>query len=64
MRIVTRRQCPNCGANWYSANTDPLWVCDNCGGYITEKDEKPLNFSEGMNENADTYKLYRQEQGL
>jgi ribosomal protein L37AE/L43A len=55
---MIRRQCPNCKTNWYSANTDPLWVCDNCGGYITEKDERPL---EGRENDADTGQFCGQE---
>lgn len=46
---MVRRECPECGSNWYSADTKP-WICSKCKTVLDERHEKPLN--EGREENA------------
>ena len=43
---MIKRQCPNCGENWYSANTAP-WVCDECGTLLDDRHSKPLEGVDG-----------------
>ncbi len=40
---MTRRRCPKCGQDWYSAQSRGPWTCDNCGAEIREGNELPLN---------------------
>ena len=30
-RLMTSRKCPNRGAEWYSADTFMVWICEKCG---------------------------------
>ena len=38
-RPMTSRKCPNCGAEWYSADTITTWICDDCGAEMPVPDE-------------------------
>jgi len=38
---MIRRQCPNCGKDWYSAVTSP-WKCEGCGAELDDRHNKPL----------------------
>ena len=38
---MIRRQCPNCGTGWYSANTID-WECPECGTVLTAEHDLPL----------------------
>ena len=31
---MVKRVCDICGAEWYSADTFTVWICDNCGAEI------------------------------
>lgn len=31
---MVSRTCPSCGATWYSADTEGVWKCPECGGEI------------------------------
>lgn len=31
---MVKRECPKCGAEWYSAAAESIWICDNCGAEI------------------------------
>lgn len=35
------RKCPNCGSEWYSADTRP-WPCEKCFTMLTAEHEIPL----------------------
>ena len=39
---MTRRRCPKCGQDWYSAKSQGSWTCEKCGAIIREKDELPI----------------------
>ena len=28
---MVKRICKKCGAEWYSAAAESIWICDNCG---------------------------------
>lgn len=56
---MIRRQCPNCGKDWYSAVTSP-WKCEGCGARLDDRYNKPL--LEGRDENAGSIKVRREEQ--
>ncbi len=45
---MTRRKCPKCDQDWYSAVSSGSWICENCGAEIREENELPL--SEGREE--------------
>jgi transcription initiation factor TFIIIB Brf1 subunit/transcription initiation factor TFIIB len=38
---MIRRQCPQCGKDWYSADTGK-WVCETCGTVLDDKHKRPL----------------------
>ena len=38
---MIRRQCPNCGTDWFSSETKE-WVCHNCGTVLDDKHKRPL----------------------
>lgn len=38
---MIRRQCPQCGKDWYSAVTSP-WKCGGCGAELDDRHNKPL----------------------
>ena len=31
---MVKRECPKCGAEWYSADTFTVWICDVCGAEV------------------------------
>ena len=31
---MVKRICKKCGAEWYSAAAESIWICDNCGAEI------------------------------
>lgn len=39
---MTRRKCPECGAEWYSAQSRGSWTCEKCAATIREEDELPV----------------------
>ena len=56
---MIRRQCPGCGASWYSAVEGP-WICGKCGAELDDRHNKPL--LERRDENAGSIKVRREEQ--
>jgi tRNA(Ile2) C34 agmatinyltransferase TiaS len=52
---MIRRQCPQCGASWYSAAGGP-WKCEKCGTMLNDRHNKPL--MEGRNENVGGIKVH------
>jgi ribosomal protein L37AE/L43A len=56
---MIRRQCPGCGASWYSAVEGP-WECEGCGAELDDRHQKPL-LEERRGENAGSIELHRQE---
>jgi tRNA(Ile2) C34 agmatinyltransferase TiaS len=39
---MIRRQCPNCGKDWYSAVTKP-WKCEGCGYMLDDRHNRELD---------------------
>jgi len=54
---MIRRQCPNCGKDWYSAYTGS-WKCPECGRELDDSN----NVEERRDENAGSIKVRREEQ--
>jgi len=41
---MMKRKCPECGATWYSANSEAkFWRCDDCGAKINIDRQEPAN---------------------
>ncbi len=36
---MTKRTCPKCSTNWYSADTATTWKCTKCGAKIKPEGE-------------------------
>jgi len=43
---MIRRQCPECGKDWYSADT-AQWICQDCGMVLDDKHKRPLERGDG-----------------
>jgi len=57
-RLLARRVCRDCGANYQATGRDPRpWICDNCGGDVVQRDD---DTTEAINNRLDLYETQTQ----